>query len=122
MDLVISGSIGYVQVYENTASTGIEEGEKQAITAQGPDIMPNRVTETALFAYSLQTLAHVRIDVYSVSGRLVATPINQNETGGQHQFTWNTNDNQGRTLPAGIYLVRLTADSETSTKSIVIMR
>lgn len=122
LDLVISGSNGYVQVYENTASTGIEEGEKQAITIQGPDITPNPITKTAQFAYSLQAAAHVRIEVYSIDGRLVATPVNQFETGGQHQFAWEANDTQGRTLPAGIYLVRLTADSEVSTRSMVIMR
>ncbi|MCK4941349.1 T9SS type A sorting domain-containing protein [candidate division WOR-3 bacterium] len=122
LDLLIGGSNGYVQVYENTASTGVEEGEKQAISVDGPDITPNPITETVLFSYSLQAAAHVRIDVYSVDGRLVATPINQFESGGQHQFVWDTNDTQGRTLPAGIYLVRLTADSEASTRNIVIMR
>lgn len=122
LDLVISGLNGYVQVYENNASTGIEVGEKQAIFIQGPSITPNPMTKTALIAYSLQSTAHVRIDVYSVNGRLVATPVNQFETGGQHQFVWNAHDTQGRILPVGIYLMHLTADSETSTKSIVLMR
>ena len=122
LDLVISGSNGYVQVYENTASTGIEEGEERAIFVQGPDITPNPITETAQFAYTLEAAAHVRIDIYSIEGRLVATPVHQFETGGQHQLNWDTNDNRGRALPAGIYLVRLTADSETSTKSMIIMR
>lgn len=122
LDLVIGGYTGYVQIYENTASTGIEEGEKQAFFIKGPDITPNPITETTLFAYSLQAAAHVRIDIYSIDGRLVATPVNQFEAGGQHQFVWNALAINGRKLSAGIYLVRLTADSEMSTKSIVIMR
>jgi hypothetical protein len=122
LDLVISGSNGYVQVYENTTSTGIEEGEERAIFIQGPDIAPNPISETAQFSYSLQAAAHVRIDIYSIDGRLVATPVNQLETGGQHQLVWDTNDNRGRALPAGIYLVRLTAGLETNTKSVVITR
>jgi hypothetical protein len=122
LDLLIGGYNGYVQIYENTASTGIEEGERRATFIQGPNITPNPITKSALFTYSLQALAHVRVDVYSIDGRLVATPINQIETGGQHQFAWDANDTQGRTLPAGIYLIRLTADSEVSTRSIVIMR
>jgi hypothetical protein len=120
LDMLISGFDGFVQLYENNTITGIEEGEKQTIFVAGPDITPNPTTESALFAYSLETPAHVRIDIYSIDGRLIATPINQSESNGQHQFTWQARDAQGRKLPAGIYLVRLTAKSEMKTKSLIV--
>ena len=122
LDMLISGFDGFVQLYENNTITGVEEGETQTIFVAGPDITPNPITESALFAYSLEKAAHVRVDIYSIDGRLVATPMNRSEPSGQHQFTWHARDVQGRKLPAGIYLVRLTADSEMMTKTMVITR
>ena len=122
LDMLISGFDGFIQLYENSTVTGVEEGEKQTILVAGPDITPNPVTESALFAYSLETPVHVRIDIYSIDGRLVATPKNQSESSGQHQFTWRTRDTQGRKLPAGIYFVRLIAGSCISIETAVIMR
>ena len=122
LDLLISGFDGYIQYYENATATGITENEKQVLIIKGPDIAPNPVTRNAQFSYSLETSSHVRVDIFSIDGRLVDTPVDQIKTSGQHQFTWDTNDRFDRQLPAGIYLVRLTAGSETNTKSLVITR
>jgi hypothetical protein len=122
LDMVISGYDGFVELYENGTITGVEEGEKNTILLAGPNITPNPLTDNALFIYSLAVAAHVRIDIFSVDGRLIATPTDQFEPSGQHQFTWYTRDTQGRKLPTGIYLARFLAGSEINTKSLAIIR
>jgi hypothetical protein len=122
LDLLISGFDGYIQYYENATATGITENEQQVLIIKGPEIAPNPVTRNAQFSYSLETSSHVRVHIFSVDGRLVDTPVDRIQASGQHQFTWDANDRFGRQLPAGIYLVRLTAGSETNTKSLVITR
>ena len=122
LDLLISGYQGFVQICENASGTGIEEGELAIRTITGPVISPNPVTTTAQFAFSLQTSTHVRIDIYSVDGRLVSTPLDQYAPNGEHRLSWDATDNRGRKLPAGTYLVRITTDSETNTASVVITR
>ena len=122
LDLLISGYDGYVQYYENTTLTGIAENEQQLITIKGPDITPNPLKHTAQFSYSLDAVSHVRVEIFSIDGRLVDTPVDQIKTTGQHQFVWNATDSRGSQLPTGIYLVRLTAGSQTNTKSIVVTR
>lgn len=122
LDMLISGYDGFVELYENSSITGVEDRETQTIFLAGLDISPNPITENALFAYSLERPTYVVVNIYSVDGRLVAAPVSRFETRGQHQFIWHGRDVQGRTLPVGIYHVRLTADSETTTKSIIITR
>lgn len=122
LDLLISGFDGYIQYYENASLTGIAENEQELMTINGPYLTPNPITRTAQVSYSLERSAHVRVEIYSVDGRLVATPIDQLETSGQHQFFWHATDAGGRQLPAGIYFVRLNAGSETNTKSVIITR
>ncbi len=122
LDLLISGFDGYIEYYENASPTGVFENEQQLLTIKGPDITPNPIARTGRVSYSLEYAAHVRIDVFTVDGRLIATPVDKVESGGQHEFMWNAQDSSGRKLPAGIYLVRLTSGSQTNTKNIIITR
>jgi len=122
LDLLISGSEGYVQICENASGTGIQEGEQEIKTITGAVVSPNPITTTAQFAFSLQTSTNVRIDIYSVDGRLVSTPVDQYTPSGKHRFSWNATDDRGRKLPSGIYLARITTDKETNTTSVVITR
>jgi hypothetical protein len=122
LDLLISGYEGYVQLCENASGTGIKEGEHEIKTITGPVVSPNPITKTAQFAFSLQTSTNVRIDIYSVDGRLVSTPLDQYTPSGERRFSWNATDDRGRKLPSGIYLVRITTDKETNTTSVVITR
>ncbi len=122
LDLLIGGYEGYVQICENASGTGIQEGERAIKTITGAVVSPNPIMTTAQFAFSLQTSTNVRIDIYSVDGRLVSTPVNQYTPSGTHRFSWNATDYRGRKLPSGIYLARITTDKETVTTSVVITR
>ena len=122
LDMLISGYDGFIQLYENSTIANIDEVEKQTIFLAGPDIAPNPITEIAIFTYSLAVAAHVRVDIFSVDGRLVATPIKRFEPSGQYRFTWQACDAQDRKLPAGVYLAQFTADSESKIKRVIISR
>ena len=51
---------------------------------------------------------HVRLDVFDVQGRLVIRLADEAKIGGLHTATWDGRHADGRELPAGIYLRRLT--------------
>lgn len=122
LDLLISGYEGYVQLCENASGTGIQEGEQNVKKITGPVVSPNPIKTTAQFAFTLQTSTHVRIDIYSVDGRRVSTPLDRYAQGGEHRFSWDATDHHGRKLPAGTYLARITTDNETNTASVIITR
>jgi len=122
LDLLISGYEGYVQLCENASATGIQEGEQKLNTVTGPVVSPNPITTNAQFAFTLNTPTNVRIDIYSIDGRLVSTPLDQHIQSGAHRLSWDATDDRGRKLSAGTYLARITTDDGMSTATVVVTR
>jgi hypothetical protein len=60
--------------------------------------------------------------VYDVSGRLVRIVDEGQAVPGVHTRTWNGDDDSGRPVAAGVYLVRLVAGTDTSSRKTVLLR
>jgi flagellar hook assembly protein FlgD len=73
-----------------------------------------RATEAVLH-FALPRAARARLDVYDVAGRLVATVFDGALPAGPGELRWNGHDAAGRSLGAGIYFYRLSADGERLT-------
>jgi flagellar hook assembly protein FlgD len=54
----------------------------------------------------------VRLQVYDLQGRLVATLKEGVLDSGTHELHWNGSDQSGRKMPAGVYIYKLEAASE----------
>ncbi len=63
---------------------------------------PNPVREQTTFQFDLKTEGNVRLEIYSVTGRLIATPFNGNLSNGAGRITWNA-----ASLASGTYLAKL---------------
>lgn len=118
-DMLISGFDGYIEFYENN-TVGIQEESTRQL-AKNLTIIPNPVKNKAVIAYSLNRRTFVQVNIYSVDGRLITSPISRYEDKGNQRFTWNVCDDSGRKLPAGVYFIELHADSETITERIVVV-
>lgn len=104
----------YVQSVEET------KGQRLAENAR---VSPNPLVRNTNIYYSLDKAGTVKIDIYNLSGQIVRNLLNTNHQPGNYQTVWDTRDNFGRVLPAGVYLCRMkTSDGFTETKQIVIMR
>jgi hypothetical protein len=69
-----------------------------------------------LLRYSLARDEEVRLQVYDVAGRLVATVAEGRRGAGEHEVAWNAG-----TAPAGVYFARMiTAHGETHAKAFVL--
>ena len=49
----------------------------------------------------------VRLEVYNVLGQQVNTLVDEVQTAGRYQASWDARDRQGREVVTGVYLVRL---------------
>jgi hypothetical protein len=78
---------------------------------------PNPFNATTLINYDLPVSAEVRLEIYNILGQRVETLVNENQPPGRYHITWNTDG-----LPSGIYFYRMTADSETITKKMILLR
>lgn len=92
-----------------TGTLGIQE-ELASIKTPGLKFMPNPMTRSTSVSYLLPENGTARISVYNVSGQKVADLVNETLSKGSYTLQWFGKDNQGKALPEGIYLCRLTTD------------
>jgi flagellar hook assembly protein FlgD len=64
----------------------------------------------------------VKLDVYTVSGRLVRRLVNGHEGRGGKTFVWDGYDDRGVEVASGIYFVTLRADGKMMTRKVEILR
>ncbi len=68
---------------------------------------PNPFNTSTIVRFALPSAGKVRIDVYNILGRKVATVLDAPYEAGYHECQWNACDSRGRALSSGLYLLRL---------------
>ena len=88
-------------------------------------IFPNPVSETgALISFHIPAsmAGSTRLEVYDLSGRHVRSLLAGETSGGYYSVRWDARGDAGTLLPAGTYMLRLTAAGESSTRQATIVR
>jgi hypothetical protein len=67
---------------------------------------PNPFKNQTTFKYRVAEAGHVSIDIYDLTGKLVANVVNGSKTEGTYEVTWNQNN-----LAAGTYIAALSFNS-----------
>jgi hypothetical protein len=84
---------------------------------------PNPFNPSTTISFSLPGECAVRLEVYDVSGRLVARLIDgERRAAGLNNVAWNGRDASGRSSTSGVYIYRLTAGKETISRKMVLLR
>ncbi len=80
---------------------------------------PNPFNPSTQITYDLPRAGYVRLVVYDILGRAVATLVDANQKAGTHTLMWEATDHEGTPLPGGMYIARI--QSGTSTMSLKMM-
>jgi hypothetical protein len=84
---------------------------------------PNPVGPLTWIPLALEVGGPVRLEVFDVTGRLVAAPHVGPLAAGEHRIPWDGVDASGRRLPAGVYLYRALGEAGGSeTRKLVLAR
>lgn len=78
---------------------------------------PNPFNRATTISFDLTHPGMVKLNVFDVTGRQVATLINDNMTAGQHQVLFD-----GSGLASGIYFARLEAGGEMMTRKLALVK
>jgi subtilisin family serine protease len=107
-----------------TVSTGMSAvgDEIPARFALG-NAAPNPFNPATKISYAVPAGgAHVTLDVFDVSGRLVKRLVNGTQEAGFHSATWHGDDNSGRRAASGLYFYRLSAGDFSQTRKMVMLK
>jgi hypothetical protein len=88
---------------------------------------PNPFNPETAIAYTLKGDGPVSMRIYSVSGRLIRTlKEGENTNAGAYSVRWNGTDNHGRHVPSGIYFVKTSqrtgGTEESSVLKVTLMK
>jgi flagellar hook assembly protein FlgD len=83
---------------------------------------PNPFNPVTTLSYYLPKGSFVTMTVYDMLGRKVKQLVNQNETQGVRSVQWNSTNDHGQPVSAGIYLCRIEAGEFRQTKKMVLLK
>ncbi len=83
---------------------------------------PNPLNASTQIAYRLATPGPVRLTIYNTLDQPVRTLVNQFQHAGFYQVRWDTRDQRGTALAAGVYLVRLHYPGGEQTRRLLLLK
>ena len=78
---------------------------------------PNPFNANTLISYELPTDAHVKLEVYNISGQKVATLVDSKQQSGYRSITWDASE-----VSSGVYFYKLTAGDFSEIKTMTLLR
>ena len=83
---------------------------------------PNPFNASTQIAYHLATPGPVWLKIYNILGQPVRTLVDQFQTAGFYQVSWDARDQRGTALAAGVYLVRLHYPGGEQTRRLLLLK
>jgi len=98
--------------------TGVQQPSPAELRA--PVCTPNPFSGRVSIAFSLPDAGPVSLGVYDLSGRLVASPLDDGEMRvGEHSVRWSGRAASGDELPSGVYLLVLESCGRTAALPVI---
>ena len=102
---------------------GVEElTQNIPVSLNLSQILPNPSLQRVKLKYTLPEDCKVRLEIYDISGRLIAILVNELQRAGYYKVFWNGIDLSGKNVPSGIYFCLLKTRSQTQKAKVVFLR
>jgi pectinesterase len=89
------------------------------VTPQLMQNYPNPFNPETVITYSLPERTHVRLKVYDITGREIATIVNDEQSAGTHKVRFSSAD---MNLSSGVYLYGINSGRFSSMKKMIILK
>jgi photosystem II stability/assembly factor-like uncharacterized protein len=91
-------------------------------TVQLENNYPNPFNPTTQIRFGLPGNSEVSLKVYSITGQLVKTLLNNNFPSGFHTVTWDGTNQSGQTVSSGVYIYQLRAGDQIRTRRMHLLK
>jgi len=83
---------------------------------------PNPFNPSTTIEYSIPKKGYVRLQIFDVLGRLVATLVDDHQDAGVYHTTWRGTSNRGVVLSSGVYFYRLESGNFSKTERMLLLK
>jgi M6 family metalloprotease-like protein len=130
------GALGGLDIYDIGAAgdsicftvgfpAGVSGGPGPAALTHGTRFIscgPNPAEGFANIRFETEKRSAARLDIYAISGHKAASLELGSREPGQHSVKLDLRDNDGKRLPAGIYIIRLSSGNLRATGRLVVIK
>jgi hypothetical protein len=83
---------------------------------------PNPFNPETVIKYGLKTDTKVLLEIYNLRGQKVRTLVNDSQSAGYHQATWNGKDKTGKQTASGVYFYKMKTDDFEKTRKMILLK
>lgn len=112
--------IDYVRVYEPSVLTS--QSQELPSKFYLKENYPNPFNPVTNICYDLNQDGHVQILIYDVTGRLIKNLINGQQRAGARVIQWNSSNNNGDYVSAGVYFYSVTVNNQVQMKKMILLK
>ena len=117
------GHGGKLYCFDGSGPTGVDDpGIDMPSACTLLQNRPNPFNPRTTFTYFLSAPGHVRLAIYDLEGRLVATVVDDPGQPGRGSAVWNGRGDRGESVASGLYFARLEVAGGVHTRKITLTR
>ncbi len=106
-----------VYVEFNVTTSSVNDKAQKPFSFSLDQNYPNPFNPSTMISYTLPAASTVKLSVYNVLGQEVANLVNENQTAGSHNVTFNASN-----LSSGVYFYTIKAGNFTETKKMSLLK
>jgi hypothetical protein len=83
---------------------------------------PSPFNPSTNIKFRISEIGNVSIKIFNVLGKKIKQLLQENLPSGEHTIQWDGKDDEGNTLPSGIYFIQMIADSYQKTIKAILLK
>ncbi len=99
-----------------------KQGDDQENIITELKAFPNPFQEEVNLSFNLSQEEKTTVEIFNIQGQRVHTLLSELAPKGEHRVLWDGMDQNGQSMPAGIYLVRLRAGKALINQKVILQR
>ena len=118
-----------VITYHATREVFVESSALVVTSAKNFTVIayPNPFNPSTTIRYSIPTVGArhalaLQVNIYDIAGKLITTLVNKEQPAGWYEIQWNGTNQNGKEVPGGAYLSRVTVGDEVKTNKLILLR
>jgi hypothetical protein len=109
--------------FDSVAGTGENStGEAVVSTFELFQNYPNPFNPSTTIEYQVPSVGNIRIQLYNVTGELVRTLMNAEQSAGKYSVTWNGRDENNHQVANGVYIYRVVFGNTVLSKKMLLLK